>query len=333
MKINSAEPMEEIQKARPHLKTNTIKQYETHLNKLKKIFESDDWDFLSDPEKVAEKLADKAYTSRRNSYNAVIVLLMALNHDERYDELISKYDKMRNELNSQYDTEMASGKISDKQKANFAEYEEIEKMISDMENEIKSKGLKKKETITGKEKELFMVWTIYNFLIRIPTRNDMSGQRLISKTMYNKLTEDDKKNNNYLVKSKNNMVGIYNEYKTSKKYGEKKIDIPKDLEKILNVYIKKAGIKNGDVLFTSSTGKELSRNAISQLLMKTSKKYLNGKSVSTTIMRKVVASHHFGEGTEFAKLKEQQEELAEKMGHSVDVMNKVYIKEKQEEAV
>ena len=67
---------------------------------------------------------------------------------------------------------MASGKISDKQKANFAEYEEIEKMISDMENEIKSKGLKKKETITGKEKELFMVWTIYNFLIRIPTRNE-----------------------------------------------------------------------------------------------------------------------------------------------------------------
>tara|TARA_R110000822_G_scaffold226975_1_gene359588 strand:+ start:62 stop:1048 length:987 start_codon:yes stop_codon:yes gene_type:complete len=327
MKINSEEPMEEIQKARPHLKPNTIKQYETHLNKLKKIFESDNWDFLSDPEKVAEKLEDKAYTSRRNTYNAVIVLLMALNHDEKYSDLISVYDKMRNELNSQYDSEMASGKISDKQKGNFAEYEEIEKMISEMENEIKSKGLKKKGILKGKDKELLMVWTIYNMLIRIPTRNDMSGQTLISKTLYNKLTDEEKKNNNYLVKEKGKMWGVYNEYKTSKKYGEKKLDIPKDLEKILNVYLTRTGVKNGDVLFTSSTGKELSRNAISQLLMKTSKRYLNGKSVSTTMMRKIVASHHFGADSEFGKLKAKQEELANKMGHSTDVMDKVYIKE------
>jgi hypothetical protein len=231
MKINSEKPMDEIQKARPNLKPNTIKQYETHLNKLKKIFESDNWDFLSDPEKVNEALKDKAYTSRRNSFNAIIVLLMALNHDDKYTELIEKYDKMRNELNSKYDEEMSSGKISEKQKNNFVEYEKVEEMIKTMENEIKSQGLKKKENLTGKEKELLMVYTLYNMLIRIPTRNDMAGQRLISKTAYNKLSDEEKKNNNYLVKEKNKMFGVYNEYKTSKKYGEKKIDIPKDLRR------------------------------------------------------------------------------------------------------
>jgi hypothetical protein len=291
MKINSEKPMDEIQKARPNLKPNTIKQYETHLNKLKKIFESDNWDFLSDPEKVNEALKDKAYTSRRNSFNAIIVLLMALNHDDKYTELIEKYDKMRNELNSKYDEEMSSGKISEKQKNNFVEYEKVEEMIKTMENEIKSQGLKKKENLTGKEKELLMVYTLYNMLIRIPTRNDMAGQSLISKTAYNKLSDEEKKNNNYLVKEKGKMFGVYNEYKTSKKYGEKKIDIPKDLEKILNMYINKTGKKMGDVLFTSSTGNPLSRNMISQLLMKTSKKYLSA-SVSTTLMRKIVASHH-----------------------------------------
>jgi hypothetical protein len=292
MKINSEKPMDEIQKARPNLKTNTIKQYETHLNKLKKIFETDNWDFLSDPEKVNEALKDKAYTSRRNSFNAIIVLLMALNHDDKYTELIEKYDKMRNELNSKYDEEMSSGKISEKQKNNFVEYEKVEEMIKTMENEIKSQGLKKKEKLTGKEKELLMVYTLYNMLIRIPTRNDMALQRLISKTAYNKLSDEEKKNNNYLVKEKNKMFGVYNEYKTSKKYGEKKIDIPKDLEKILNMYINKTGKKVGDVLFTSSTGNPLSRNMISQLLMKTSKKYLNA-SVSTTLMRKIVAVTSF----------------------------------------
>ena len=92
------------------------------------------------------------------------------------------------------------------------------------------------------------------------------------------------------------------------------------------MYIRKTGKKYGDPLFVSSTGKELSRNAISQLLLKTTKKYLN-KNISTTLMRKIVASHHFGEGTEFAKLKEKQEDLANKMGHSVGVMDKVYIKD------
>ena len=328
MKINSEKPMDAISKARPHLKPNTIKQYETHLNKLKKLFDTDNYDFLSDIEEVQEKLKDKAYTSRRNSYNAIIVLLMALNHDERYNKLIEKYDKIRNELNSQYDEEMSSGKISDKQSKNFVEYEKIQEMIKTMEKEIKSQGLKKKETLTGKEKELLMVYTLYNMLIRIPTRNDMAGQTLISKTAYNKLSDEDKKNNNYLVKEKGKMFGVYNEYKTSKKYGEKKIDIPKDLEKILNMYIKKTGKKMGDVLFTSSTGNPLSRNMISQLLMKTSKKYLNGSSVSTTLMRKIVASKHFGEGSEFAELKEKQKELASKMGHSVATMEKSYIKEK-----
>jgi hypothetical protein len=328
MKINHEKPMEAISKARPHLKTNTIKQYETHLNKLKKMFDADNYDFLSNVEDVQDKLKDKAYTSRRNTYNAIIVLLMALNHDDKYTELIEKYDKLRNELNSQYDEEMSSGKISDKQKKNFVEYEKIEEMIKTMENEIKSKGLKKKAELTGKDKELLMVYTLYNMLIRIPTRNDMSGQTLISKTAYNKLSDEDKKNNNYLVKEKNKMFGVYNEYKTSKKYGEKKIDIPKDLEKILNMYIRKTGKKMGDVLFTSSTGNPLSRNMISQLLMKTSKKYLNGASVSTTLMRKIVASHHFGADSEYGKLKKKQEELAEKMGHDPETMEKVYIKEK-----
>ena len=328
MKINSEKPMEAISKARPHLKTNTIKQYETHLNKLKKLFDTDNYDFLSDIEEVQEKLKDKAYTSRRNSYNAIIVLLMALNHDDKYTELIEKYDKIRNELNSQYDEEMSSGKISDKQSKNFVEYEKIEEMIKTMENEIKSKGLKKKSELTGKDKELLMVYTLYNMLIRIPTRNDMSGQKLISKTQFNKLTDEDKKTTNYLVKEKNKMFGVYNEYKTSRKYGQKIIDIPKDLEKILNMYIRKTGKKVGDVLFVSSTGNPLSRNMISQLLMKTSKKYLNGASVSTTLMRKIVASKHFGEGSEFAELKEKQKALAEKMSHSVATMEKSYIKEK-----
>ena len=46
MTIKSNNPTEDISEARPQLKTNTVKQYVTNLNKLKKMFETDDYDFL-----------------------------------------------------------------------------------------------------------------------------------------------------------------------------------------------------------------------------------------------------------------------------------------------
>ena len=320
MKINTDKLTEELTEARPNVKPNTIRQYEIQLNKLKKVFEADNWDFLSKPEDVVDKLKGNKYTSQRNSYNAIIVLLMALNSDNKYDDLLEEYGKLRDTLNDKYVKDQQSGKISDKQKENFADLSEIKGMISQMESEIKSKGLKTKSKLLGKEKELLMVYVIYSLLIRLPIRNDMAGMELITKTQYNKLSEDQKKTTNYLVKEKNNMFLVLNEYKTSKKYGEKKIDIPKDLIKIFRMYIKLTNKEPGDVLFVSSTGNPISRNAMSQLLLKTSKKYM-GKGVSTTLMRKAVVSDKFGD------MKKEQAELADIMGHSVGVQNAVYNKE------
>ena len=320
MKINTDKLTEELTEARPNVKPNTIRQYEIQLNKLKKVFEADNWDFLSKPEDVVDKLKGNKYTSQRNSYNAIIVLLMALNSDNKYDDLLEAYGKLRDTLNDKYVKDQQSGKISDKQKENFADLSEIKGMISQMESEIKSKGLKTKSKLLGKEKELLMVYVIYSLLIRLPIRNDMAGMELITKTQYNKLSEDQKKTTNYLVKEKNNMFLVLNEYKTSKKYGEKKIDIPKDLIKIFRMYIKLTNKEPGDVLFVSSTGNPISRNAMSQLLLKTSKKYM-GKGVSTTLMRKAVVSDKFGD------MKKEQAELADIMGHSVGVQNAVYNKE------
>ena len=150
-------------------------------------------------------------------------------------------------------------------------------------------------------------------------RNDVSGMESISKRVYNKLSEKEKESKNYLVVEKNSMFFVLNKFKTSSKYEELKFDVPKDLEKLLRSYIK----INGDgVLFKSSTKKPLSRNALSQLLIKYSKKYM-GKSISTTILRKIVLSDLF-----LQKNKEQKD-MAKITGHSVETMNKVYVKEGQ----
>lgn len=327
MKINVENINEQIHDARPSLKTNTIKQYESNLNKLKKMFETDNWDFLQNPEKVEEKISHLHFTSRRNHYNAIIVLLMALNHDKKYDKILEKYDEMRNELNDEYNKQ--SSKISDKQSKNFASLEEINEMIDKIAEELKKMKLKQKETLTKKEMALLQFFVLVNLYKNIPLRNDVSYMEAIRPSDLKKLTKEEQKEKNWLLMEKNKLTIILNNYKSDKTYGQKRIPIEdKDLKRLLNYYIKIIGGKG--VLFKSSTGTALSPNALTQFFLKNTKKWL-GKSVSTTLMRKAVASHHFGEGSEFAKLKKQQEDLAFKMGHSTATMDKVYIKEKQDE--
>ena len=137
MKIDSDNVSEEIQNARPNVKPNTIKQYEVNLKKLQKIYDTDNYDFLSKPDDVMDKIKDLHYLSQRNILNAIVVLLMALNHDEKYDDLLITYGDLRDELNDKYSDEQKSGVISDKQSKNFTTTEEIFKMINQMAEDLK----------------------------------------------------------------------------------------------------------------------------------------------------------------------------------------------------
>lgn len=303
------EVQEKIKKLRPNLKTNTIKQYEAQLRKLQKLFDTDDYDFLDDPKKVEEKISHLHYTSRRNVYNAVIILLMAIDKDK---ELIDTYGEMRDELNKQYQDDQASGKISEKQKDNFVDIEELYKMLKQMENDIKP--FKKREKLNQNERQLIKAYTIFSSLVRIPVRNDLAGLIFISKTTYNKLTDKEKEDNNYLVQLKNNLQYIFNEYKTAKKYKENIIDIPKDLQKILRMYMRFNDYKVGDVIFP------ISKNGLTQLLTKYSMKYMN-KKISSTMIRKSYLS------SKYSDMKKEIEKDSKIMGHSVSTAQKVYVKD------
>ena len=147
MKIDSNNPSEDISKSRPQLKTNTVKQYVINLKKLQKIYDTDGYDFLKKPEDVMAKLSDLHYLSQRNILNAVIVLLMALNHKEEYDELLEEYGKLRDELNDKYSDEQKSGVISDKQSKNFSTTEEVFDMINKMADDLKPLKKKSKDVL------------------------------------------------------------------------------------------------------------------------------------------------------------------------------------------
>ncbi len=319
MKITSNNPKEDIMEARPQLKTNTIKQYVNNLNKLKKMYNTDDYDFLDKPDDVMDKLSDLHYLSQRNMLNSIIVLLSALNHDERYDDLMEEYGKKRDELNDKYSDEQKSGIISDKQSKNFATIEEVFEMINQMSDDLKSIKKKNKDDITKKENQLLQAFTLFNIYARMPFRNDVAGMEAINQSAYKKLSDTDKKENNYLVvPSKGNLYFVLNKYKTSKKYEE--LDLPiedKALRKILRYYLKINGM---GILFKTSTGKPLTRIELSKTLIKYSQKYMN-KSISTTLLRKIYLSSKYG------KVKKELEKDNKVMGHSKEVALNTYVKE------
>ena len=310
----------EIKKSRPNIADSSIKAYVYNLEKLKKLSDSDNlMKIVKSIDTVKELLVDKTSNTQRNYFNAIIIWLMAVDGDK---DLIKEYGDIRDELNKKYEDEQASGKISDKQKENFVEMEELTKMVADMDKEIKSKKLKKKEELTAKERALVQVFVLFSLYTRLPLRNDVSEMGAITKREYNKLSDKEKKEHNYLVVNKADMFMVLNKYKTAKKYEENKIDISKDLEKILRMWIRMEGM---GILFKSSTGKALSRNAISQLMIKTTKKYL-GKSISTTMIRKIYLS------SKYADVKEEMEADAKIMGHDVSTQQKVYVKKAQEDS-
>ena len=320
--MNSEKLTETIKEARPNIKDNSIKMYVSNLEKLKKLFDSDNYDFLKDEKKILDKLKDLSDNTIRNYLNAILIYLMAINSDKKYDDEIKIYTDLRDELNKKYEDNQASGTISEKQKANFVDISEIYKMIETMGKEIKDRKIKKKEDLTSKDKQLLMIYIIFNIYVRLPMRNDVAGMEAISKRQYNKLSEEEKKEKNFLVVEKSKMIMILNKYKTSKKYEENKIDIPKDLEKLLRLYIRINGM---GTLFKSSTGTPLSRNALSQLLIKTTKKYMDGKSISTTMLRKIYLS------SKYSDVKEEMEKDAKVMGHSVETGQKYYVKKKEDD--
>jgi hypothetical protein len=304
-----------IQQFRPNLKPSTIKQYTRNLNALFKVLPKEDP--FNDIKLIEDKLKGKSYLTLRNYYTAIIIYLQLHKKDE---ELIKQYTKVRDELNEQYVQENKTGKISEAQSDKFIEYDKFMKMIKDLKGYI-NWAIKSDIPYSNDFHKKYTAYVIFEMLSRFPTRLDMAGMKYLNNKSYNLLTEEEKKHNNYLVKDGAKLFFSYNDYKTSGKYNEITIDVPADLKKILNAYIKFRKIKFQDILFVYRTGGPLSRTAVGELLAEISLEFI-GVRLGTTIIRKIIASH------EFLDHKKKQSALAANMMHSTATQNLIYIKEK-----
>ena len=297
-----------IRDFRPELKESSLSQYMSQLKKIRKLFGEEDFEFLEHPDPVTEMISTQGghFTSQKNLYSAIVMYLKALNYDGQFDEPIHIYETFRNELRDQYQAEQETGVITDKQSKNFITMEELQSFIQKMRKDIKDKP------------QLHMVYVMFSILSRHPLRNDLAGMLYLTQTAYSKLTDAQKIERNYLVKTEGGFILLDADHKTAKTYGTIKIHIDKDTElaKILRTYLRVMKYKGGMDIFP------VTPNYMSQLLIKTSHKYID-KNISSTMIRKIVSSE------KFLGAKEEQIAHAKQLGHAVGTQNLIYVKQKQ----
>ena len=161
---------------------------------------------------------------------------------------------------------------------------------------------------TKKQQQLFQDYLVTLLYSKYPLRNDWADVRVITKTDYNGLGEGEKKQGNYLVKhDTNKYFFVLNEYKTSKKYGEKHIEIDKDVLAPLRRWLRH---NDSGYLLINRKAEPLNSNGITKTLNRIGNER-RGTPFGSSILRHSYLSH------KYAEVSQEKEKDAELMGHSV----------------
>ena len=308
----------------PNLKDNSVKQYSRCLTKIINNYElfsnlepNDEYyvekvDNLFDNPNIVDKcLIDtrnkretwKSFspTTTRNYYTAIATILKC--EDIPNKKLIKHYEDKVKEFNLDYKKQNQTGIISEKQSPNFVKIEKIDELLDKLKEYKDTQG-----------------YILFKFLKLYQLRNEIATLKKISLKSYNKLSNDEKKEQNFIVVGSKKLLVTRRDYKTQKFYGEIKFEIEdKVFKKELLNFV--SNIDDLDYVFKFPSDKtEDRKNQLSNYLSYLSEKYI-GVKISTTLMAKIVSSHYHLEE------KKAQEKEAKIRGHSIATKNEVYIKE------
>lgn len=313
-----------VARGRPYSESS-IKIYISNFKNLHKWVvpkeEMTDLKWTKSTEKIKNALKEKKPNTRRNYYNSLIICMMASSENDA--ELIKHYEGVRDLLNADYD------------KTKHLPTESQDKVLKEVgKGEIYEMLEKMKTLIPGNRME-HMLYNIFRLHCHYPLRNELANIQVVSPEQYN----NSEKKTNYIVVQKvgkgrrlidHNLTLKLNDYKTSKRYGEKSIPIDDKKLKIdllewmtigQKIDINKEAFDIPLYLFTWASGSPLTRGDLSTLMAKHSNKWL-GHSVSTTLMAKIFSNVPKADGTK-EEIKAAQKS-ADIRGHSLKVKSGIY---------
>ena len=302
-----------------NIKENSLKAYIISITKLfKSVSDGKDFknlDFLKDIDKVKNTLEKFKLSTQKNYLAAVIVSLDAMNVKEKYDKLIKDYKELLETTQGKYVKDHENGEKSESQKKNWTTMKELKKVMNKIYRDLMERDLFKKDELNKKQMLLLQQYIIANLFLspdNPPTRLDYAPMEIIKNEDFTKLDTEEQKKNNYLViKSRNNKFFSFNEYKTSGKYGQNNIKIGKKLNSVLNIWFK---YNKSDSLLLNTKLEPMSANGLGKEIKKIFSPL--GKNISVNMLRHIFISEKYpNQDTE-------KEDDGKKMMHSTGMQSK-----------
>ena len=307
-----------IKKNKSEISEITIKMYLSNINKLhKQITQTDkikNLDFLKNPSNILGILSNKSDHTKKNYLISIIVLLKT--DETKYKDLIEKYNKIIADIAKKISDNYDLNEKSTNQEKNWIEMSDVADLVKKYKKMYKE--IKKKQNLNNNDLQLiqdYLLISLYSGLYFPPVRNDFADLEVI---LEDEPIDDNK---NYLIIKKNNSLEfLFNNYKTSKKYGSYRLPIK---SKILTDLILDWIDMNGSqyLLINVKTKKAFSSNAITKNLNRIYKKEFD-KTVSTSLLRSIYISNKLKENLS----NKEKKALAKDMLHSKEMQEDIYNK-------
>lgn len=290
----------------------TLKSIETYHRLLhrtyKKIYGEDmpdcsnfDW-FRDDYTKVLKVILNPNHKlASHNTYIGHLAGYFSMLRD--YQDVYQKLSLLSAQLSNKYQTNVKSGKKTEKQQERLIPLEELRSFEEELDEDNVTENL---------------VYYLYGYK-QLPRRsedyNNMKIVNIKGKETKSKFISKLKNGTNYLLisrKSKEPDVFVFKSYKSKVQaiLGTQVLDIDPSLKEALKKYIDVKEKKDGDYLFSKQRKNEPASN-FSKFVSSAFRK-ITGKALSISDIRHIFASHFNKQGLTIAEL----EEIAHKMGQS-----------------
>ena len=297
------------------LAPSSIKLYLRNLEKLNDDMPLKNFTFLKDIPAITQQLEKYKENTQRGYLISIVSSLGLDKSNKAKQKLYDDYYKLMMDKNKELKGKEATNEKSETQQENWITWEEVGKTFADLEAKVKTFSGNKE--INPHQYDVLLQYVVLAlYYYKAPRRNEYQNMTIVkTDTASLPITA------NYLITDSRQF--LFNAYKTSKKEGQLREDIPDALFAVILTYLKFHPLLKGKKIIKTTAvpflvyydGKPLTQvNAITRILNKTF-----GKAVGSSMLRHIYLSSKYGD------VLQEMKEDAGAMSHSVG-MQKDYIK-------
>ncbi len=298
------------------LAQSSIKLYLRNLEKLNGNEPLKNLNFLKDPAVIQEKLAKYKENTKRGYLISICSVLSLDKGTKAKQKLYDDYFRLMMDKNKELKAEERENVKSETQKENWLDWKEVEEKYNELEQKVVA--FKDQKTLNEHQYNTLLQYVVLSLYVLFPPRRNEFQKVMVAKSA----TEKSPTDTNWLDLDRTRF--ILNKYKTSKKEGQKVIDMPEDFVRVLSRYLKFHPLTKGKKITNKTEpfpflvhydGSPLDKvNSITRVLNK-----VFGRKVGSSLLRHIYLSNKYGD------VQEEQKKDAEAMSHST-AQQKDYIK-------